>query len=269
VIPENYTRTVVFIYRPAPDDVDEQALGTGFVVSHPDDSSPNERTFIVTADHVVPYVGPVEVVMPRDASEPVRFPVEPGDWRRHPHADVAITEVPQATLDEAIQTYSVGVHLASGVGDNREPSLGERVFFIGLLRSLERMGHQAIAVVRFGTMARLNQINIRVRRPGAYGHISGHLIDCRVYGGMSGAPCFMQYGDKWPSPAGGVVLGDRTVWIGLVSGHFDEYEPALVREGSENLAVDSPINTGIGIVTPAGAVLELIEESMAGSEVSG
>lgn len=268
MIPENYTRTVVFIYRPAAEDVDEQALGTGFIVSRPSDSSPRDRVFIVTADHVVPFVDCVEVVMPRGPNDPVRFPVKPDDWRRHPHADVAITEVPAAVLDEAVQTYSVGVDLASGVGANREPRLGERVFFMGLLRSLERMGHQAIAVVRTGTIARLNQTNIRVRRAGAYGSISGHLIDCRVYGGMSGAPCFMQYADKWPSVTGGVVLGDRTVWIGLVSGHFDDYEPARVHGGIERVAVDSPINTGVGIITPAGAVLELIAEAMAEDTVS-
>lgn len=77
---------------------------------------------------------------------------------------------------------------------------------------------------------------------------------------MSGAPCFFQHADKWPTDDGqGVVLGHVTLLLGVVNGHFTDHEPAKVSKGFVG-ELATAINTGVGLVTPARFILEVLQE---------
>ena len=68
-----------------------------------------------------------------------------------------------------------------------EASLGDTVFFIGLLRNLAPMAEAGVPMVRSGTVGRMWQQRIPARTGLTHAELTGHLIDCRAYQGMSGA----------------------------------------------------------------------------------
>jgi len=56
----------------------------------------------------------------------------------------------------------------------------------------------------------------------------------------------------------GNVLFDRTLLFGLMSGHFDQKEVADV-SGDPSLEVRMRINSGVGLVTPAKFISEILQ----------
>jgi hypothetical protein len=106
------------------------------------------------------------------------------------------------------------------------------------------------------------QENIPLERAdGTFAYIDAHLVDCRSHGGFSGSPCFFQrYQENIGVKEGVPYGGEVTFLLGLISGHFDDFTNARVRgDIAENGAIQSRINTGVGIVTPAEKIVEVLE----------
>jgi hypothetical protein len=121
------------------------------------------------------------------------------EWVHHPRADVAAASLPNQGYDDL---HLLNIPAASlqwaRIGEWR-PFLGDRVHFVGLL-ALPRardMTEKNVPMVRSGTIGALYQEHVPVQWPGgSIRKVQAHLIDCRSYGGFSGAPCFFQRDDQ-------------------------------------------------------------------------
>lgn len=185
-----YPETVVFIIgrRKAPDgETRSVPIGTGFVVSKPNEADPSERfVYAITARHCVEY----------EAESWVRFRSGSGrvtdvsipKWTLHPTADVAL-----ARLTDVSTLAITHLQLHDAI-DTTDIHPGDRVYFMGLLAYIPAMAEANIPMVRSGTIGAMYQDNVPIRGPDKVKrYVQAHLIDCRSFGGFSGSPCFVQY----------------------------------------------------------------------------
>ena len=261
--------TFVVAERPTNATQSRVPIGTGFVIRQPSEAVPGLGfEYVVTAAHVVESGEPTWVrFRTRDGGI---YDLDAPDWVLHPTADVAAAPL-RGHGDYGLHLLNIPVEALVGTeGVGWAPTLGDRVYFLGLLSRLEEMGARNIPMVRSGTLGALYQERVPLRWPdGARRHVVAHLLDCRSYEGFSGAPCFVQR-DEWrlgtathnETGATQPVLGQgsATYLLGLVSGHFDDWRKArLVGDlGLEPGSVETEMNTGIGIVTPSEQILELL-----------
>jgi hypothetical protein len=102
------------------------------------------------------------------------------------------------------------------------------------------------------------QEDIQVTLPGEVETtLTGHLVDCRAYQGMSGSPCFLQR--AYPLLAPELTMRYNTLFIGMIAAHLDDVQNAIT---TGDLGADGTIrynvHTGVGIVTPARFILETL-----------
>lgn len=139
------------------------------------------------------------------------------------------------------------------------PMLGETVSFVGLFAPIAAMGEQNVPLVRSGTLAAIDQEKVPIALPEktVFYH-RAHLIDCRAYKGFSGSACFVQF----PFSTGIAGVGrphEETELLGLISSHFDETGKATVTGEILDLGtIALPVHLGVGVVTQAEAIAELL-----------
>lgn len=273
-----YPRIVVFITdeRPQPDGTTALVpIGTGFLVTMPSDVHFSFQTFyyVVTAGHVArgarsPHIRANTLMFPDPDPETVDLAIP--EWHFHPFADVAVAPVtaegvwmtsilPHSFADQHIDRRKFNV---SEVDDRQHrPGLGDRIYFIGLLADVPSMA-QNLPLVRSGNIGALYQKGVPVEHPDGtrseYKH-EVHLVDCRSFGGFSGSPCFVQYDYLARNRMGEIeALVDKTLLLGLVSGHLDQWEEARV-EGDILGSVRARANSGVGVVIPSEYIRETLE----------
>lgn len=260
------TRSRQNIAQPTP-------IGTGFFlgVRTPDEPQ-STRAFthyLVTAGHVVRAEPETWVRLRRmdGILEDVPIP----EWMFHDRDDVAVAVM---ELDETEQPYDIAVmpvpdffpvgapqrHPPRPRQIRHRPMLGDRVYFIGLFAPISAMGERNVPLVRSGTIAAWAQQNVPLPLPdGTVLEYTAHLIDCRSYAGFSGSPCFVQF-PRDPDIGGVGRPNEETELIGLVSGHFDFREnAALTGEIADLGTVRVPVHLGVGVVTPAESIQELLD----------
>lgn len=230
-------------------------IGTGFVLNMPSRLDNLRFEYIVTASHVV-----------YEAAETyARFRTKDGglkdvqihEWVHHARgADVAMTPF---RADTDLHLLNIPVSALTADGPWR-PNLGERVYFLGLLAMFEDMAERNVPMVRSGTIGALDQKDVPVDFSGAPRRIDAHLIDCRSYGGFGGSPCFFQRDHPVVSTSLPVPPVHATLLLGLVYGHFDMWKATRVKGdlAYEPGSVEAPLNTGVGLITPAEKILEVL-----------
>jgi hypothetical protein len=245
------------------------AIGTAFSVGVPTAVPDRSWIYVVTAAHVVESGSQtwIRVRMKDGSLRELSIP----KWTSHPRDDVAVAFMGYPDVDMTLIPVSRLLDEWP-----TQPMLGDRVYFLGLLALAESMVEENVPMVRSGTLGRLYQDRVPLRHSDdRVTRHQVHLIDCRSYGGFSGSPCFVQFRhklDKNDPPRtgawiGGIPLEPDTVCLGLISGHWDDMARA---EASGDLANDPlvksirfPINTGVGIVTPAERIREcLMDEEL-------
>jgi hypothetical protein len=186
---------------------------------------------------------------------------EPVDrWVFHPTEDVAVTPF----VDPTGEFFHSLVETDQFVGQAETdvtPATGDDVFFVGLLGSVPSMGKRNVPMVRSGSIGALYQGGIPIRLPdGTVIHTSGHLIDCRSFGGFSGSPCFVRFlSGKGSTPRMGLSYPiQSTLLLGMVAGHFDLKATVALPEGEDKLKV--PVAAGIAVLTTAEAILETLNQ---------
>jgi hypothetical protein len=252
IVPLNdlYPDAVFFVYENMPG-AEPEIRGTGFIMLVPDSGW---YQYAVTAAHVVRPLGTrslIRVKCPGGALEYLAVQ----KWMFHPTADVAVAPIEWGALAMA----QIPATAADMWWPKREfaPALGDDVYFIGLLRNMEAMEEESIPMVRSGTIGRMNQTRCKLKISPTYTQeITGHLIDCRSYQGMSGSPCFVQ---ESRIPEGGAEThGNRLVYptllLGLISAHFDDSYPIA------GASFRVPVHTGVAIVTPAIDIIATLNE---------
>jgi S1-C subfamily serine protease len=267
---DSYANAVWFVCanrKAANGTVGPRPIGTCFIVSVPAEAKDRAFVYIVTAWHVVE--GEAETWVRMRGLDGTTADVTVGDWVPHPTADVAIAQVSVPLHQYEVVWAHVPEATFADKGE-RQPLLGERVYFIGLLAQIESMASTAVPIVRSGTVGRLNQIGIPVKQKDeTTKYVDGHLIDCRSHQGFSGSPCFIQRDavrmanlapDGSVQPDSYFDVGDDTRLIGMVVGHFDDMVDAkLAEDDSIDSGIRSPINTGIGVILPCERIREVLD----------
>lgn len=267
-MPTRQRRSVVFVGSVEPDG-DRRLRGTGFLAGLPTGEDTFSHLYLVTAAHVVPHYKqsfmrlrrlneappPGALLEERSLDETV-VDVDLGSWHRHPTRDVAIT-----WLREPDSLWAAGVVSLNDFIDAspHDPHVGEDVFFAGLLGQVESMGERHVAMLRGGLIGALNQRDIPIVEPGGTRRrVDGHLIDCRSFGGFSGAPCFarlLRAGD--PTPRLGLATSEtHSLLLGIVGGHFD-HRSAVDIQGEE---ASVPTSAGVAVVYPCELIRELLDD---------
>ncbi len=278
----DFPRAVLFVGRESTSGtawVERKIVGTAFLINVPSEQHPHiGHLYAVTAGHVVE----------GDAPSFVRVPTEGGlvdldvpDWVPHPgQHDVAVAPIVLPAGEQCSFT-----NISNFIDDDRwrsvdndfgrpfDPELGDTVYFIGLLGKIEAMSEGNIPMVRAGTLGRLWQDRLPVQRTPAdeVKYVTAHLIDCRSFAGFSGAPCYLQQDQAGTqaAPNGNlnIVTWERTALLGLIGGHFDDWEKtrdphAEGYGGGISDDLEARVSTGVGYVIPAEFIREtlMVEE---------
>jgi hypothetical protein len=179
-----------------------------------------------------------------------------GHGTAHPTSDVAI-----ALLPEPDDLWAVGVVSVDEFVDaaSHDPYVGEDVFFAGLLAHVESMGERHVPMLRGGMIGALYQPDIPMVDPGgSRRRLEGHLIDCRSFGGFSGAPCFarlVREGEPTPNLA---LRTSETHWllVGVVGGHFDHQSSVEIQGDRYSI----PTSAGVAVVYPCELIRDLLND---------
>lgn len=280
---ETYPRGVLFVGRERLTDQglpERKIEGTGFFVRM--GSGSVSHFYVVTAAHVVDGSAPSFVRVPlKDGSA---HDLDVPEWISHRKHDVAVAPIRVLPMNHNLASTHVGQFIddeqwAAGIPDWPQPfemQLGDVVYFIGLLGKVEAMTKRNIPLVRTGTLGRLWQEDLPVRRGphDATRYITAHLIDCRSFAGFSGSPCYIQRSVPNIIRRGiesFMATTYRTALLGLIGGHFDDWHPLRDREAYEYEQVgggigdnvEAPVSTGVGYVIPA----EFIRETLMRKEL--
>lgn len=275
---ETYPRGVLFVGRMREREgrIEPRIEGTAFLVTV--QSSAFSHLYVVTAGHIVDGTAASFVRVPRTGQlEPLDLDVP--EWLPHPRHDVAVAPIALPPDHNLVSTA-----LSQFVDDEQwetdpefspELALGDAVYFIGLLGKVDAMTESNIPMVRAGTLGRLWQEQLPVRRTpvDAVKYITAHLIDCRSFGGFSGSPCYLQQGRAGvvQLPEGGgpaITTKYRTGLLGLIGGHFDDWMRTRSRSAAPDEVggisddIEAPVSTGVGYVIPA----EFIREALMAKE---
>ena len=225
-------------------------IGTAFFVSIPGRTIDDGLfTYVVTARHVVEPERETFVRVKRDDGSSVRLRI--ARWVFSETADVAV-----AHLAAPPWTGRAGVFLERPANDRHDgPSgvtPGQQVLFKGLLADIRELAGRNVPMTRVGTIGALYQDTVPIaRRGGPAMHVTAHLIDCPSFAGISGSPCFVR-------------LGERTLLLGLMSGHFDKWTKL---KGSGDFkadyvgTVETPVNSGVAVCTPVEALRETLYQA--------
>jgi hypothetical protein len=124
--------------------------------------------------------------------------------------------------------------------------VGDEIFVTGLFTAVPGVS-RVMPIVRHGNIAMLPEEQIQTEM----GYADVYLVEARSIGGLSGSPVFVRTDDD--ETGAGIK---RTRLLGLMHGHWD------IRESELNKAAivhdRRGVNLGIGIVVPAGKILETI-----------
>lgn len=226
----------------------KEPIGTAFIIALEEGGL--TFRYVVTAAHCVRTEHRTWIRIPVEGEKPKDFRVQ--QWVEHSTEDIAVTPFDQTQGPWSAIPLAQSVHKY-----DRKARLGDRVYFLGLMRGVPDMADRNIPIVRSGTVGVLYQDNVPVKiAPDLTVAYQAHLIDCRSYAGFSGSPCIIQF-EEWrirdaydpETKAVGklVATGSTTLLFGIVIAHIEIPD----EEGDK-------VNSGVGVVIPA----EKIEETL-------
>ena len=159
------------------------AIGSGFILRVDGETRRYSHYYVLTAAHVLDDQQVVEIQIPIAGETGLYDPIRVDDWFRPiPGLDLAI-----APLVAHVPGMFFALDMERSLIPNERLNgmqLGTEVFYIGILTPLDR------PMVRTANIGALDQYDL----PPIEGYqYPAHLLDCRSYGGFSGAPCFAHY----------------------------------------------------------------------------
>lgn len=281
-----------------------EPIGTGFFVHLPMRVSHRPwhlyATYLVTAAHVV-RPSPVTFVrvhrrtpgirvewgVPAGSVEDIEIPRESWYYPDDPGVDIAVVPVNISDADywyEAIDGQTKGdegeipefprVTSWDTQGLDRSVGIGDRVFFMGMLAHVERMGEENIPMARGGTLGALWQRDVPIELGGKTRiTATAHLIDCNAYRGFSGSPVFAhrtvgvleekRHGFTRRREEGTRYEHreeEQSPFLGVLAGHF----PWLERVGPRDDpgAIELPVNAGVAVVIPCQFLWQILGKEL-------
>jgi hypothetical protein len=233
-----------------------QIEGTSFLIG----MNEGAHCYVVTAAHVVePFPQTfVRIPLTHGTGEAELVELDVPEWVLDRVHDVAV-----APIDLPHRADAVATDLSQFIDDpiHQKPDdwfrtpfkieLGDVVYFIGLLGKIPAMTDAGIPMVRSGTLGRMWQERVPVVTPEkVLREITAHLIDCRSFAGFSGSPCYVQQ-SRAGIVDGGVTTKYRTLLLGLIGGHWDDWAGVRDRMKREPNPLEARVSTGVGYVIPA------------------
>jgi hypothetical protein len=251
-IAERARKCVVFIGLKDPYSGSFTPIGTGFLAVK--ECQGIHFQHVITARHVLDMIAGDDVfirVNTKSGGSDVAL-TKKSNWHTfpgtNPYIDVAFCPMMFAQYHYDIVHISFDTDVYSAA-DYRPLEVGDEVFVTGLFTSHHGDAHN-IPVARFGNIAATVDEPILTE----YGDMHGYLVEVKSLAGLSGSPVFVRF--HAPINVGGVP--PRTVFIGLMHGHFlvENPEDAISPSGKDRST--GQINTGIGLVIPADYILDLV-----------
>lgn len=291
-VPDAYIRTVVFLCVDERDDLGKPRRipqATGFFVRVPLNVRLTESVdYLVTARHCVEEAMGYEHLWIRwnlKAGGFIEFPTRFDDWIMSDQADVAAILMLRSALPEGVSPSdfdTASLRMADFVGPEPEykyvgetgighmeiqPRVGHEVYFLGLFT--QQYGQERnLPIARFGHIARMPSA-VEMEGPGGTRFESVvYLVEFQSWGGHSGSPVFFEHQIVVEDQ----ILVDETTgqhvltgvdeahisgFMGLVSGHYGI--PIKAETKGDILGeIQTQLNSGIAMVTPADAVRQLL-----------
>ncbi len=293
---EDYATIVVFLSVDVDRDGIRRRVpsATGFLVNMPLVDERAAVIYVVTAAHCVEEAsssGKLYVRINRKSGGFVEYPTNPSDWYRHDSADVAIipfapnrSEFPDldfTVLDRSTfvgpgPTYEISVPMGDGRIVTFSPKVPGEIGFLGLFT--QHYGKERnLPITRIGRIARMPSMLQLERSDGSHFESVAYLVELHSIGGHSGSPVFfihpldMGYyfdiGQELRNAGFNVgeipalvrvEFGTLISFLGILSGHYDIPQKAKT-QGDILGEVQTDLNSGIAFVTPAAALVELLE----------
>jgi hypothetical protein len=174
-------------------------------------------------------------------------------WWVHPTdktADVVVVPI-GLQADADIKGVTVRDFVTQDDFTSKRVGVGDETFMTGLFTEAPGITRN-MPIVRNGNIAMLPDEPIQTE----LGHANVYLVEARSIGGLSGSPVFVRaVNESDDPPSRDSVRGLKL--LGLMHGHWD------IKESEMNKAAISHdrkrgVNLGIGIVTPAAKISEII-----------
>jgi len=242
--------------------------GTGFIFTHK--VANQNYPFVVTNKHVVMGMreGALSFLQRKDGLPTLgngfRLTIHdwPQPWFGHPSPDIDIAVCPLAPLEAHIRQKngielfyrSVSTEMIPSEKQVQELDAVESVTFVGYPNGIWD-SKNLLPVARRGTTATPIEVDFE--------NTPRFLIDASVFGGSSGSPVFILDHGTYAAKSGGVVIGSRFHFVGVIAAVF--FRTNL----NEIVAVPIPTHVqpmarqqemiDLGIVFKARTVVETIE----------
>lgn len=228
--------------------------------------------YVVTAGHVIEGAAGRPIYLRLNtASGFDDIETQRDDWFIYDRSDVAAIRVKWGTYDlyslypeQFIGAdYSLRLPNANEVltadvsGSSGHPVFqvrtGDDVSIIGLF--VQHYGHsKSLPIARTGSIARMPSEPVRYRHPGGtYSEHPAYLVELHSWGGLSGSPVYVHRRISQMQGNDIELIG----FLGVISGHFSILQQAEAT-GDVFGEISVALNSGIAVVTPAGAVRELL-----------
>lgn len=260
---------------------------TAFLVGVPLGSTPPASVdYVVTARHCIEQArargkNTIYIRFNSKAGDFKEVPTDVDDWLPHNTADVAAIQFPTDALPgglaaKDVDAASLSMSTFVGPGPHYEwegeiPDYGKKVirFVVGheiYLTGLftEHYGKERnLPIARFGHISRMPG-TVEIESAGGRAEITAYLAEFQSWGGQSGSPVFfwhpMMAQTDVTDSGGNTIrttydLMHATAFLGLIHGHYDIPSTQETKGIGE---IQLKLNSGIAIVTPAEAVIQLL-----------
>lgn len=274
---DNTLKAVAFLCQDRTVDGQKQRvpIATCFAVSFPCPCDPNTSVcYVVTARHPIESAGDSQLFVRANTKDGkfVDHEVSALDWIKHDDADVALIPFSKAWnyVDMDIVPIPTNAFIGGGPhykyknpkspGGGFDLYVGMEVTVAGLFTS-DYGDDKNLPISRFGRISRMPSLVNVQRWKGDETRRAAYLVEMLSTGGLSGSPAFAMRPLQFPINKNGklisVVPGFEQVFLGVVAGHYQSHE-VVETVGDVLGTIRSKINTGIAMITPSEAVMQLL-----------
>ena len=266
-VPDQVLKCVAFIgaaVRSPEGEVFGDLDATGFFVSVRSKHFPELRyPYFVTAKHVAnalkdrtPYI----LVNSKTGEKPIYLKNWHPYWFFHPSdptADVAVLQIAEQPGTDHLAVLTKDFVTAEDIANRDWVDIGDEAFMTGLFTPAPGEKRN-MPIVRHGNVAMIPDHQIQTE----LGYSDVFLIEARSIGGLSGSPVFVRRTEIVK-----LQLPDKRITelyapgpfklLGVMQGHWDIKESEINKAAIQHVEKHG-VNLGIGIVTPATKILEIL-----------
>lgn len=244
-----------------------QPVGTAFYIG---EQLGNNRAikYVVTARHVIDASRPNGSLWIRcihDNGTLAMFECPTDSWWCHPTTDIAVAPLIIPIEQFGLRYLPLDLLADSSWMAEHEVGIGDHVVATGLFSQFIGKSRDA-PIARFGRIALIPNEPIRVPGQGYLPAMEFHAILAELgsWGGQSGSPVFIYFSIDRDLFAGDSLM--TTIpsphLLGVVHGHYNF--PQTIPDLPDNGAARVNMNSGIAIIVPATAILEILAMDEAG-----